>query len=84
MSTYRKNEGEAHPPRHQEQQRELHAAMVSAHCLILIFVLVCADDRGVLVLLVMLHCNLFYLNFCCSEEAAFGDFDSDVDWEDEV
>jgi hypothetical protein len=47
-------------------------------------VLVCADDQGVLALLVMLHCNLFYLNFCCSEEAAFGDFDSDVDWEDEV
>jgi hypothetical protein len=48
------------------------------------FVLVCANDRGVLALLVMLDCNLFYLNFCCSEEAAFGDFDSDVDWEDEV
>jgi hypothetical protein len=48
------------------------------------FVLVCANDRGVLALLVILHCNLFYLNFCCSEEATFGDFDSDDDWEDDT
>jgi hypothetical protein len=73
--------GEAHPPPRREQQPGLPAAMVR-HLIWSFRFVSTNEDPVILALLLTLPSVL--VRDCCSEEAAFGDFDDSDDWEGEV